>query len=403
MDTRSTQSGCDLEDALPSERARLVRLCTRLTGDANAAEDLAQETLIEAWRHLDRLNNPAGYSMWLSAIARNVCLMWARKRAREGAILVERLSAEGSSPLRLDDWAADEFDLEVELERKELADLLDQAMSMLPPETRDVLISRYVEESPHAETAARLGLNEATVAKRLERGKLALRRVLTTQLRDQVLPYGLTRPDTDILQETRIWCSGCGRRRLIGRFTKDESGGEFVLRCPGCHGEPGVYHSNARLENAELARLLRGIKGYRAALFKGMGWADEYLRSLIARGTAPCISCGRAVRLGSGMGPDPPPSIQALRGIYVRCDACGDTVSQNLGGLALMLPQGRSFWREHPRIRLLPEREIEVQGCPAIVTTFESVGDSTRLDVITVRDTFELIGVHGSSTPNDTR
>jgi DNA-directed RNA polymerase specialized sigma24 family protein len=33
------------------ERARLVRLCARLTGNIDVAEDLAQETLFEAWRH----------------------------------------------------------------------------------------------------------------------------------------------------------------------------------------------------------------------------------------------------------------------------------------------------------------------------------------------------------------
>ena len=40
------------EDALwrESERRRLVRLCATISGDRDAAEDLAQETLLEAWR-----------------------------------------------------------------------------------------------------------------------------------------------------------------------------------------------------------------------------------------------------------------------------------------------------------------------------------------------------------------
>jgi DNA-directed RNA polymerase specialized sigma24 family protein len=37
--------------ALHAERARLVHLCAYLTGNGEAAEDLAQETLVEAWRH----------------------------------------------------------------------------------------------------------------------------------------------------------------------------------------------------------------------------------------------------------------------------------------------------------------------------------------------------------------
>ncbi len=49
-----------LETALPFERARLVRLCAKLTGDVDAAEDLAQETLFEAWRHAHKLRDQQG-------------------------------------------------------------------------------------------------------------------------------------------------------------------------------------------------------------------------------------------------------------------------------------------------------------------------------------------------------
>jgi len=48
----------DLAAILPRERDRLVRLCAKLTGDAAAAEDLAQETLLAAWRQVDTLRNP---------------------------------------------------------------------------------------------------------------------------------------------------------------------------------------------------------------------------------------------------------------------------------------------------------------------------------------------------------
>ncbi len=64
----------DLETVLPAERARLVRLCTTITGNGDVAEDLAQETLLEAWRHLHKLRDPERRAQWLSGIARNVCL-----------------------------------------------------------------------------------------------------------------------------------------------------------------------------------------------------------------------------------------------------------------------------------------------------------------------------------------
>jgi RNA polymerase sigma-70 factor (ECF subfamily) len=62
-----------------AERARLVRLCAVLTGDAEAAEDFAQETLLEAWRHRHKLTDTCGADRWLTAIARNVCLRWSRR------------------------------------------------------------------------------------------------------------------------------------------------------------------------------------------------------------------------------------------------------------------------------------------------------------------------------------
>src|SRR5262245_59821685 len=65
---------------LAAERDRLVRLCARLTGDAGAAEDLAQETLLEAWRSLGKLRTPDELAPWLGGIARNICLRWARSR-----------------------------------------------------------------------------------------------------------------------------------------------------------------------------------------------------------------------------------------------------------------------------------------------------------------------------------
>ena len=64
----------DIEALLSAERQRLVRLCAHFSGDRDAAEDLAQETLIEAWRHHDRLVDRQGCDRWLTAIAHNVSL-----------------------------------------------------------------------------------------------------------------------------------------------------------------------------------------------------------------------------------------------------------------------------------------------------------------------------------------
>lgn len=165
MSTYAMQTDSGLEGELSLERGRLMRLCARLSSDVDAAEDLAQETLLEAWRHLQELRDPERRSPWLSGIARNVCLRWTRSRARDRAQLLQPNQSEAS--LDLEERLADSFDLELELERDELVALLDRAMALLPPETRAVLIARYIRDSPHAEIAAWLGLSDGAVKMKL--------------------------------------------------------------------------------------------------------------------------------------------------------------------------------------------------------------------------------------------
>src|SRR5262249_32768459 len=73
----------DMNGMLSAERPRLVRLCASLAGAPSVAEDLAQETLLEAWRSLPRLADRQALAPWLSGIARNVCLRWRRRHGRE--------------------------------------------------------------------------------------------------------------------------------------------------------------------------------------------------------------------------------------------------------------------------------------------------------------------------------
>ncbi len=170
------------------ERARLAGLCRKLTGNADVAEDLAQETLLLAWRSLEGLREPEKHTQWLAGIARNVSLRWLRQQGRDQAhSLVLPQDSTESGTTSLEELVADEFDLEIELERRELVTLLDRALALLPAETRAVLVKRYIEESPLAEIAAQMDTNASAVAMRLQRGKLALRKVLTSEMQEELI------------------------------------------------------------------------------------------------------------------------------------------------------------------------------------------------------------------------
>ncbi|HEV2126635.1 MAG TPA: RNA polymerase sigma factor, partial [Chloroflexota bacterium] len=396
----NTENTTAFTAVLSIERARLVRLCAYLTGSANAAEDLAQETLYEAWRNARKLHDPAdptGRSQWLSAIARNICLRWSRSRRRElryRAVAQTPVDPdqEGAAPERVDGPAgsADVFDLALDLERHELVHLLNRALGLLPPATRQALIECYVEESPRTQTALRLGLSEGAVAMKLQRGKRALRHLLATKFRHEALSFGLIDGAAEEWQETRIWCPLCGQRRLIGRFVPDRS--ELSLRCPACCAAPGVYVSHG-----DYPALFNGITRVKPALNRVLAWYDDHFQRRPPGAVLPCLRCGQLlpIRGPLAVSPHVPPMLRATLAISVHCDACGANAEHQIAGRALALPEGRQFWRDHPRIHLLPPREIDLGGVAAVVTRFESVTTSATLDVVSVRDTFEVVQVQG--------
>ena len=83
--TISPPTTFSLEHVLHAEHVRLVRLCAYLSGDRDAADDLAQETLIEAWRQRHKLIDPDGAGAWLRAQrTQRVRALGAQPRARTG-------------------------------------------------------------------------------------------------------------------------------------------------------------------------------------------------------------------------------------------------------------------------------------------------------------------------------
>jgi RNA polymerase sigma-70 factor (ECF subfamily) len=92
-------------------------------------------------------------------------------------------------PAVITDWR--EVPLEA-LERKELRELLQKAIAILPELYREVLILRDVQEFNIAETASALGVSEGVVKTRLLRARLMMQKVLAPQLaskRSGVLAY----------------------------------------------------------------------------------------------------------------------------------------------------------------------------------------------------------------------
>ncbi len=381
----------EFEALLLAERPRLIRLCSRLSGNPQAAEDLAQETLLQAWRSTHRLCHTEQLSAWLSAIARNVCLHWSRRYYREQAQHTQPLQPDDDGPERSLDLLPDSFELEYELEREELATLLDRALALLPPETRTVLVQKYIEELPHAEIAAHLGLSENAVAVRVHRGKLAFRRVLATELRHEAASYGLVEDAPSQWIETRMWCLFCGQGRLLIR--RQAAPDSISFRCPRCAPTPEVPESHFSLTNTCFAQLIGRLARPTSIVNRTKAWAHEYFTRALAEQSVPCTNCGRRSRLQVLVQTATPPDRDSFPLLLVECVACGEAVSQSFTGFLAALPQVRTFWHTHGRIRMLPHQITTADERSVMVARFESLVSTDQLHIVAIPDPVHVLRI----------
>ena len=387
---------------LSEERARLVRLCARLTGNPGVAEDLAQETLLEAWRNQQKLSepdrlNPEKRARWLAAIARNICLRWGRSYGRDLAHLAQyTLSAANSEDepeMDLDDLPSGPADLLAELERDELARLLDRALALLPPTTRAVLIERYIHESPHHEIAERLGLSEDALVQRLYRGKLALRRVMEHDLNAEAAAYGLVAlrnsDEQPLEQETRIWCPMCGTSRLT-QF-RDPATGCISFICPN-----PVCWQLVSVSSTE-STPWQELQSPKAILNRLLMCVSEYYWQAALHGQVDCQACGHVAPTRFVPFHEMPEVWQTYPGaccIAIHCKHCSDIHYNGLKHMTIDVPEALQFWRAHPRMLWLPPREIDYGSQPALLSGFQSYNDAARLDIIYQSNSLHILGIH---------
>ncbi len=374
-----------LAAALSSERAQLVRLCARLTGNPRVAEDLAQETLFEAWRSRERLRDVAEIAPWLRAIARNVCLRWQRAQGREQRLHVDPSADDADAADPLEYAPTPNGDLSLQLERDELADLLGRAMALLPAETHETLVASYLDELPHQELAARLGLGEGALRARLHRGRQMLRRVLEDDLRADALAWGLLAADEPQWQETRIWCPFCGIQHLACQL--DRATGTFSFRCAGAC-QSGISYVVGCGEQPPMTASLTSPKALLSRQCLALG--DTY-RGMAAGIKEYCLACGTSAHIHPWQPDDDLSAPIMAHGIAVTCPHCGRIDSASPLHLALDTAHAIRFWRRYPVCAPSRLRTLDFAGQPTLQTGFESSSDHARLDIITARDTLEVL------------
>ncbi|SFS08570.1 RNA polymerase sigma-70 factor, ECF subfamily [Microbacterium sp. cf046] len=140
------------------------RYVVRLTGDRAGADDVVQETLLRAWRNPRILEqDPATMRSWMMTVARNLVIDEARSARRRHENVVADV------PERI---GADDTDALFE------AILIEEALAVLSPEHRSVIVRSYYGGRSVAQTAAELDIPEGTVKSRLHYGLRAMRLAL---------------------------------------------------------------------------------------------------------------------------------------------------------------------------------------------------------------------------------
>jgi RNA polymerase sigma-70 factor, ECF subfamily len=167
----------------PYERSIFVAAYAILRNHADA-EEVAQDTVLKAFVHLNQLKETGKFKAWLMQIAVNQARL---RRRNDRAHLYESLEGDeatsteqGFMPRDFADWRDVPSDL---LEQKEIREIIDRAIRELPEIYREVLMLRDIEELSVQETAKILSISETAAKVRLHRARLHLREVLAPVFR----------------------------------------------------------------------------------------------------------------------------------------------------------------------------------------------------------------------------
>jgi len=396
---------------LTATRRRLMHLA-QLRGVApDAIEDVVQETLFQAWKHLDRLHTPEGFSAWIDEICRNMCRRSARQQQTDYRRFVpfwsshtpaEEEAGDSENVISAiatiaDPHALDDLDA---LSRQDVITLLDRALGMLPDNGRSVVEACDLLELPHREAAARLNLSVSALETRLHRAHRTLHQLVNGPLRVEAESLGLLLEPVAMAgwQETRLWCSICGRRRLYGMFlpTQPEGNQNLHLRCPDCAQHYGLdtVHSMGLVP-------LNGLHSFRPAWKRTMQELTTLLTSALACDRHPCPRCGIQAFIEVADSNDAITSSSCPYPFSIRwqCHHCGERIysAGELPSVSEIIcwshPQTRQFILQHPQLLQMPARLVEYAGQPAIYVQMSDTTSAANMTVLAHRQTLHALMV----------
>jgi RNA polymerase sigma-70 factor (ECF subfamily) len=162
---------------------RLVAVMHHLVGNAEEAEDLAQEVFLRVYRSRKKYRARSKFSTWLFTIANNLALNTLRSRRRKPVVSLPAQDSGPLGPRPAEQMVRDRRSGPMQrLQRQELAAQVRQALEGLNERQRVAVVLNKFEEMNYAEIAKVMGLTTKAVKSLLSRARMNLRAALSSYI-----------------------------------------------------------------------------------------------------------------------------------------------------------------------------------------------------------------------------
>ena len=153
------------EELVARHRDKIFARAYSMVRNEEDAIDLSQEAWVKAWQRLKQFHGESSFATWITRITINLCLDHLRKQKRQRTESIEALDEESGGVERK--MPVVTVNPTERLERSELRQKIDAALSQLSEAHRTVLVLHEFEEMEYKEIAKTMGCSIGTVMSRL--------------------------------------------------------------------------------------------------------------------------------------------------------------------------------------------------------------------------------------------
>ena len=165
------------EKLIEKYEKKVFNIALKLLGDYDDASETAQEVFLKIFRSLAGFKEQSSFSTWIYRITTNVCFDVLRKRKNNNVVYIDEIiENEDEGMKRQIPQKGDS--VEDIVEKKEIKEILNEAIQNLSEEHRTVLVLRDIQGFSYEDISEILNCPEGTVKSRLNRARKALKEIL---------------------------------------------------------------------------------------------------------------------------------------------------------------------------------------------------------------------------------